>query len=255
LRSYFDEIFVRVGFVFFPAGKQLDAEGNRDGLNNLYLVATKFMFLGSIIAALGGALWGRDFFRLWIGSSYAEPGGQPLVNTLFAILLFGSAVSVVQRIGYQVLLGTRKVGVLAVLLGVEGAANLLLSITLIRKYGLYGVALGTVIPAVLVQGIVHPIVVCRSLQISLSVYCRKVLIRPVLVLVALVPFVIVAGYFRPSTWLTLIASGAVTFIVSVAVAAFVGLSDSERHTALVRPMRVAFTKVKATAFAGKIATW
>ena len=32
LRSYFDEIFVRVGFVFFPAVTELDARGDQAGL-------------------------------------------------------------------------------------------------------------------------------------------------------------------------------------------------------------------------------
>ncbi len=62
LRSYFDEVFVRVGYVFFPAATQLDAEGDREGLSNLYLVASKFMFLGSIVCGVVAIISGSAIF-------------------------------------------------------------------------------------------------------------------------------------------------------------------------------------------------
>ena len=72
-RSYFEDIFVRAGFVFFPAVTELDAQGNQAGLRRLYLVSSKFMFLGSILLGSIAMFSARDFFRLWVGSAYAEP--------------------------------------------------------------------------------------------------------------------------------------------------------------------------------------
>ena len=187
MRSYFEDIFVRAGFVFFPAATELDAKGDQEGLRTLYLVSSKFMLLGSILCGSLAIYWARDFFRLWIGSAYAEPAGYPSIAMLFYLLVLGSMVSVAQRIGYQVLLGIRKVGLLAALFAIEGVSNLLASVILVRNYGLLGVALGTLFPAVIVQGFLQPFVVCRALQISLITYCRKVLVRPALVLLVLVP--------------------------------------------------------------------
>ena len=200
LRSYFDEIFVRVGFVFFPAVTELDARGDQAGLRKLYLVSSKFMFLGSIVLGSIGLFSARDFFRLWVGSSYAEPTGYPSVATIFYLLLVGSMIAVAQRIGYQVLLGTRRVKLLALLFAAEGVSNLLISLALVRSYGLVGVAVGTLIPAILFQGFLQPLSVCRSLEISLSTYCRQVLMRPALLMATLAPLFLLHGhYFHPLT--------------------------------------------------------
>ena len=62
-------------------------------------------------------------------------------------------IAVAQRIGYQVLLGIRRVKLLALLFAAEGVSNLLISLALVRSYGLVGVAAGTLIPAILFQGL------------------------------------------------------------------------------------------------------
>ncbi len=112
---------------------------------------------------------------------------------------------------------------------------------------------GTLIPAVIVQGFVQPLVVCRLLRISLNTFCRQVLIRPSLVGLVLAIFLFLGtGVFRPDTWLTLFAAGTVSLAIAFVVATLVGLSKSERDVAIVRPIQVVFTKVKGTAF-GKIA--
>ena len=48
----------------------------------------------------------------------------------------------------------------------EGAANLALSLLLVRRYGILGVAVGTLVPMTVVRLLVQPIDVCRVLGIS-----------------------------------------------------------------------------------------
>ena len=229
LRSYFDEIFVRVGFVFFPAVTELDAKQDQAGLRKLYLVSSKFMFLGAIVCGSVMMFWARDFFRLWLGITYAEPTDYPSVSTIFHILMVGSMVAVAQRIGYQVFLGTRHVKLLAILFAAEGVSNLVISLALVRSYGLVGVAVGTLVPAVLFQGFFQPVFVCQSLQISLRTYCQEVLLRPSLVLLTLVPiFVAFLSVKGPDSWTTLFFWSSITFgVAALPVWAF-GLNKPER---------------------------
>ena len=236
LRSYFDEIFVRVGFVFFPAVTELDARGDQAGLRQVYLVSSKFMLLGSILLGSIGIFSARDFFRLWVGSSYAEPTGYPSVATIFYLLLVGSMIAVPQRIGYQVLLGTRRVKLLALLFAAEGVCNLVISLALVRSYGLIGVALGTLIPALLFQGFVQPLSVCQSLQISLRTYCRQVLMRPAFMLGALVPLFLLARPLTPSgNWVSLGFTTSVMVVVSGVLMSLFGLNRQERDSLLIKP--------------------
>src|SRR5215468_6815837 len=235
LRSYFDEIFVRVGFVFFPAVTELDARGDQAGLRQLYLVSSKFMFLGSIFLGSIGMFSARDFFRLWVGSSYAEPTGYPSVATIFYLLLVGSMIAVAQRIGYQVLLGTRRVKLLALLFAAEGACNLVISLALVPSYGLIGVALGTLIPALLFQGFVQPLFVCQSLQISLSTYCRQVLMRPALLMATLAPLFLLARPLFPSAdWASFVVASAAMFSLTSPLVLLIGFTKSERASLLIR---------------------
>jgi O-antigen/teichoic acid export membrane protein len=233
LRSYFDEIFVRVGFVFFPAVTELDARGDQAGLRTLYLVSSKFMFVGAIVCGLVMMFWAEDFFRLWLGTSYAEPTGYPSVATLFYILMAGSMVAVAQRIGYQVFLGTRRVKLLAILFSAEGVSNLVLSLVLVQSYGLIGVALGTLIPALLFQGVFQPFLVCQSLQISLRRYWQEVLLRPAVVLLTivllLIPFLSVKA---PDDWMILFSWSFITLGVAALTVLVFGLNESERSALL-----------------------
>jgi O-antigen/teichoic acid export membrane protein len=241
LRSYFDEIFVRVGFVFFPAATELDAQGNRPGLANLYLVSSKFMFLGSILCGSMGILWAGDFFRLWLGAAYAEPVGYSSVASIFYLLILGSMVSVAQRIGYQVLMGIREVGLLAALFAAEGVTNLVMSIVLVPSYGLIGVAVGTLVPAVLFQGVLQPYFVCRSLQISLNRYCQEVLLRPTVVLLALVPIFLTSPLWgHPGEWVSFFLCATASFAMASFIVLLIGLNKSERDALVVRPITAAW---------------
>jgi O-antigen/teichoic acid export membrane protein len=238
LRTYFEEIFIRAGQVFFPLATELDASGNRDGLREMYLVSSKFMFLGSILCGAVAIFWASDFFWLWIGSAYSEPAGYPSVSHLFYLLVAGSMVSVGQRIGYQVLLGMRRIGLLAALFAFEGICNLILSIILVRRFGLVGVALGTLLPAIAIQGFIQPVFVCRCLGISLATYIRRVLTRPFFVTIVLLPLLLKFHFFNPiRNWPALFISGLVTCALAVPIVFLLGLTKSEREKFLFRPLR------------------
>jgi len=242
LRSYFDEIFVRVGFVFFPAVTELDAKDDQAGLRQLYLVSSKFILLGSILLGSIAIFSARDFFRLWVGNSYAEPAAYPSIARLFYLLIVASMVAVAQRIGYQVLLGTRKVKLLALLFAAEGVSNLVVSLILVRPYGLIGVALGTLIPAILFQGLIQPAVVCQSLQISLRTYCTDVLLKPFVLLVTLAPLFLLASVVMPSgDWASLVFASGATFLLTIPFVVLIGLTKEERA---LLPIRRAAPAVK-----------
>jgi O-antigen/teichoic acid export membrane protein len=236
LRSYFEDVFIRAGFVFFPAVTELDAQQNRAGLRHLYLVSSKFMLLGSILLGSTAMFAARDFFRLWLGSSYAEPRGSPSVATIFYILIMASMISVAQRIGYQVLLGTRRVKLLALLFAAEGVSNLAISLALVRGYGLVGVALGTLIPAILFQSVLQPVFVCQSLQISSRTYCREVLQRPILTALAVGPLLLgLLSLTRANDWTTLLFNASLSMGLVVPLTLLIGLTKTERDLYLVRP--------------------
>src|SRR5262249_16450062 len=111
----------------------------------------------------------------------------------------------------------------------EGISNLLISLILVRPYGLIGVAVGTLIPAILFQGFIQPIVVCRSLQISLRAYCTNVLLKPALLLITLAPLFFVARLVMPSgDWASFVCATAAMLVLTVPFVVLIGFNKDER---------------------------
>jgi len=69
---------------------------------------------------------------------------------------------------------------LAVVLLVEAAANLVLSVALARPYGINGVALGTAIPLFCTSVFFLPIHLCRTLQLRLRDFVFECFAYPLL---------------------------------------------------------------------------
>ena len=153
LINQLDGIFRPIAIVFFPAATHLDARGDRAGLRKMYLAGSKILLLLALACGTIGAVWAKDFYRLWVGPRMVGGGKYPSVAILFEILLVGTIFAITQKIGLQVFMASRKMRAITILLSCEAAANVLLTVCLIVPFGLIGVALGTLIPAVLCQGL------------------------------------------------------------------------------------------------------
>jgi len=79
-----------------------------------------------------------------------------------------------------VLFGISKHGKLAVVTLIEGAANLILSILLVRPYGIIGDALGTAIPLLGTYILFMPFHLCSRLGIRVSTFLRQAYVLPLM---------------------------------------------------------------------------
>jgi O-antigen/teichoic acid export membrane protein len=201
LTFYFAGAFIPIGYVFFPAITNQDARRDREGLVNLFLNGSRILALLALPAALMAYAFAEAFFHLWIGAA-SETGPYASAADLFEILIIAMAASACQRVTIQVYLGTRRMKMIAGLFLVEDGLNLIFSLILIRPLGLFGVVLGTLIPAVTVEWIAFPAFVCCTYGIPLRRYLAAVYVRPVLITAALAPVVhLVLDWYPPTDWL------------------------------------------------------
>src|SRR5262249_52495829 len=114
------------------------------------------------------------------GTDLAEVLTFTASPVIFYILVGSSVMRGTQRIGVQYLMAVRRQRLCAGIFVAEGVLNLFLSIILTRQFGLVGCAVGTLVPAVLFQGIVQPFCIHRLMAISLKEYVIGTLMRPVL---------------------------------------------------------------------------
>jgi O-antigen/teichoic acid export membrane protein len=296
VNEYFFSMLRPIGFAFFPALVHLDARGDEREVRAIYIAGTRIMAVISLAGAAIAVAWAAPFIGIWAGPEYLHmaPGvlSEPLFERLaeettvrqkakgielaeilsytatpvvFYLLVGSSVVRGMQRIGLQFLLATRRHRLCAAIFATEAVSNVLLSIILTRRYGLAGCAIGTLIPALVIQGLVQPYCVHRAMEIRLREYLVGVLVRPVLM--ALVVGLVVIGLrlaapigvwgdwlsvalARPEWvgtktlgWADLFFRGGLSLSAAAAGAVFIGLRRDERQRFVYGPLAELFRKL------------
>jgi len=153
---------------FIPVASHLHTEGNTAELKSLYLVGSRVHLAmlvpaASVFIALAGPI-----LAVWIGPAYAAYG--PLV----VILTVACVIEHSHWPGGGIIQGMVRHQPLAIAVSCAGVAVLVLSVLLVRPYGLVGVAIGTLIPtAALAFGFVWPYSY-RTIGVSLGEVVRHV---------------------------------------------------------------------------------
>jgi O-antigen/teichoic acid export membrane protein len=129
-----------------PTAGALYGVGDRDGLRRLFLRMTKYGLAASWPVALSLAGCASVVLRWWMGPGFEVHAR--VVQVLLAALL----VMAHNHAGFSVLIGMREVRYVTWAYSLPQAIlNVTLSVLLVRRLELVGVALGTLIPLVLLE--------------------------------------------------------------------------------------------------------
>ncbi|HWR96919.1 MAG TPA: oligosaccharide flippase family protein [Candidatus Methanoperedens sp.] len=173
--GYLRSMVLMMVSVMNPVSSALEARQDTQRLGTLFLGASKAAMLIGLPVCIGLIVLGGRFIGLWMGPQYSEVSGQ-----ILAILGASSLVGLPHFTIGSVLYGLGRHRIIALCRAAEAAVNLTLSILLVQRLGLVGVALGTLIPHVLVAGIVLPYLMARVLPIKLRDYYISAYLRPLL---------------------------------------------------------------------------
>lgn len=169
LTDYSRDAVDRATHVLLPGVSAAAARGEIDRLKSLWRVANKAVLCLALPIALVLLYWGDDVLRLWLG------GDQNPKNAITALrgyecLVWLALAFVMQVMGRGIarplLEGLGKLAVPARITVAEGLANFVLSVVLVRSWGLPGVAFATFVPAAVTGLFVMPWYVCRLLHRS-----------------------------------------------------------------------------------------
>jgi O-antigen/teichoic acid export membrane protein len=175
--SYSTELVAAMSSVFTPILSHAHAVGDPATVTQMTLRGNRYSSLLAFPITVVLLFFGKLLIGLWVGPQYA------LSYTVLAIIAVPLAVYVSQGGSTRMLYGMGRHKALARLLLVEGAANLVLSVLLARKFGILGVAWGTTIPLACTAFVALPWLSCRSMGTSLSTYWRSAQL-PALLMVA-----------------------------------------------------------------------
>ena len=204
-----------IGAVLMPRFSGLSETGDQKGVKSLLQNSSLATGLTSSLVLVNIAVFGPHFLELWLKKPWVATSGGILLMMLpayYVALLSGPSAGL--------LVGRGQLrGLTAITIG-EAVANLLLSVALVKPFGIYGVALGTVIPMFIVRGIVFPLLLNKEIGLAPSEYARMHA-RPVLlglvylVLVGGLAFVPLVSYVR---FLALASLSVVVFFALLLVA-------------------------------------
>lgn len=153
--------------MLFPVVVRMGARGDTRALRDTMIAGTRLTTLFGVGATVCLVGFGGALVRAWMG-----PGFEGAIGALMALASATALVVAHAPINKVLIALGRQRTVAAVWLG-ESAVNLILSVLLVRRYGLTGVAVGTAIPlAVGHLGIFFPMA-CRSVGLTIGDGVRR----------------------------------------------------------------------------------
>jgi len=153
---------------FMPVFSELDAVAETSSTRNLFFACSRYA-LGIIIPIIAGVcILGPSFLKHWMGEEYAEKG-----TLVLYIIAAAYMIQWLNPFSNRFLTGVGKHGIMAKIGIVSSVLNLGLSLLLVRFVGIEGVALGTLIPALIFE----PYLLyqtCKIMETSVLYYYRNV---------------------------------------------------------------------------------
>ncbi len=154
-----------IGAVMIPRFSGLSEVGEQSAIHKLLRTSSLVTGLASVYVLVNCAIFGPQFLVLWLKKPWVVESGEILLMmtpAYFIALLSGPAAGLLVAQG--------KLRGQMIITVIEALANVVLSVALVRPFGIVGVAIGSIVPMVVVRGFVFGIVVQKDLGIRLVDY-------------------------------------------------------------------------------------
>ncbi|MFQ5561236.1 MAG: lipopolysaccharide biosynthesis protein, partial [Nitrospinota bacterium] len=208
LISYTSSITKGITRVLLPLSSELNAKDQTAKIKKIMLLIPKYIFLGSVFIWTEFYFLGDQFILLWLGTGFHES------YIIFCILMAARVSVMTHDIMVISVVGIGKNKFFGWLSVFEMLANLTLSLILVKKIGLLGVAFGTLLPLLITRSIIVPVYCSKIVHISLKEYLSNIISPTV---VCSIPYVLVTSQLvlllPPDNYLTLCLNFLLSFLV------------------------------------------
>ncbi|WP_231877000.1 lipopolysaccharide biosynthesis protein, partial [Oleiphilus sp. HI0067] len=208
---------------FMPFFSDLAVKSSQIELREAFVQYSKYVVALMLPLCAGAVLLGPVFIGLWIGQEYVEKA--PLI---VAILVVYIALPFLNPFSTRYLTAVNKHGYSAKVYTVAAISNLILSLILVQIWGIEGVALGSLIPML----VLVPVLMkygFSSLELKFTHYFSRVILP---VLPALMAMILGVSIYQMnvsiSSYLELVGAVSVGGLVYAVAFLFSGLSEQER---------------------------
>jgi len=217
--------------LMFPVVVRYGAENDPDALRRMLIEGTRLaltLVCGVTVCLMGFA---APLIAHWMG-----PGFDASVLPLQVLAVTGVILVGQGPLG-NILLGTGRHRLVAFASLGEALANLALSVVLVRRFGLLGVAIGTAVPVFIANIVVLAPAACRQLGIRVGDFLRDVATAPLVgALAAAAAGAAIRDALPPRSIAAVIAEGALVGGLYLTAVWTVGFTHDvrERYSAFAR---------------------
>ncbi len=223
LMAYYVEAISAFSSITTPIFSSMDARDQYEKIRSLLTNGTRYLSLIAIFVGASLILYGKPFIRLWIGEEY-ESSYYVMLILIVPYIMAGTQfmlLSAARGIGKHKVLSLVTIG--------EGVLNLSLSILLVKRYGIYGVALGTAIPMLIVKLFIQPVYICREVGIPITKYVAGLFCPFLAGVIYIAAAKVATSMFHIDSYIRLFAVGLVSFLFFAALASMFCLTGDERR--------------------------
>ena len=161
LVDYANNVVDAMADTFLPMSSHFDSTNDRERMRALFISGNRACAFVIFPICVTLIIQGRSIIEVWVGPRYLSS------YVILVLLIVPRTLYRAQGASTRILFGMAKHKSLAIALVVEGAANLVLSILLIRRYGIVGDAVGTAIPLLVTSLVFLPYYLCRLLGVRI----------------------------------------------------------------------------------------
>jgi len=195
LCRYTQQLFYAITDTFISAASVYEASGTQAKLKALYLNGTRTTLVLCVPILITLIIRSPSFITLWIGPQYSR-ASAPITIVLSIALM----ISLLNSTASSIAIGIEKHKPVAIWTVFEAISNLGLSIALARRAGLVGVAVGTLVPSMIVNLVLWPSYIPKLLEVRGAEIVRRI-VAPITL--CTLPFALASWltniYFRPTS--------------------------------------------------------
>ncbi|MEP6444492.1 MAG: oligosaccharide flippase family protein, partial [Hyphomicrobiales bacterium] len=211
LVDYVAQFLSQATNMFVPIFTAYHAREDKTELHTKLQFVTRLNLVIAMVAGGGLVLFGQAFINRWMGPSYAE------AYWVMVILLVGRMIGFANHPLNSALYAANKHKIVAKIDIIEVMLNLAISLVLVQYFELIGVALGTMIPLLLLRLLVLPYFACAAIEMPVSDY-YQCMVRPIVSMIFPISgmYYILAGKTTIDSYPQILAYGAaMAFIAGI----------------------------------------
>lgn len=192
LVDYASDVVSSLAQIFLPMSSQSDAKGDLDQLRKIFVVGNRACALVIFPVTATLIILGKSVIEAWVGRRYVA-GSYPVM----LVILIPTTLILAQNATPRIIYGMAKHRTLAWVTSIEGIANLILSIVLVRWIGVIGDAIGTAVPLSFTALYFTPRYLSRLLGVRVWSFLREAYALPLALSAPLVAVLLAMRHWYP----------------------------------------------------------